>query len=55
MIRTPNQCSYRRDQKKVNSSSLRKLLIIRNIWVLVVLARILSILILFLSYYHVRF
>lgn len=55
MIRTPKQCSYRHDQKKVNTISSEKLLIIRNIWVLIVLARILSFLILFLSYYHERF
>jgi len=55
MIRTSEQCSYRRGQKKVNSKSMEKLLIIRNIWVLIVLSRILSFLILFLSYYHERF
>lgn len=54
-MRATRRSSYRLDQKKLNSQLKKRLLIMQNIWLLIVLSRVLSILILILTHYHERF
>ena len=45
---------YRPGQEKINSQSKEKLLILQKIWLLIVLGRFLTLLILILNYYLKR-
>ena len=53
-MRTTNHSSCRHTQENLNNQLKNRLLILQKIWFLIVLARLLSFLMLILTYYHER-
>ena len=54
-MKTNKHSSYRPNQEKLDYFLEKKLIIMQNIWLLIVLSRFLTLLILILTYYHERF
>ncbi len=51
-MRANNRSSHRHKKEKLERQSKERLLIVRNVWFLIVLAKLLSLLTLILTYYH---